>query len=130
MRKRDVPPDVSIRFYLRCRLIYRRSHAFAFARAANRYIFPTNRMEVHSGKYISLVATRTHRCNGRVGVGDRLQASIVDTARYNRLLPITSNMSSRADDEESSIILQNKMVRVQRPGEHATAAFRPITGPA
>lgn len=90
-------------------------------RAANHYIFPTNRMEVHTGKYISVVATRTRRCNGRVGMGDRLQASIVDTARYNRLLPITSNMSSRADDEESSIILQNKMVRVQRPGEHTTA---------
>jgi len=40
----------------------------------------------------------------------RLQASIVDTAWYNRLLPITSNMSSCAvDDEESSIISRNKM---------------------
>lgn len=47
------------------------------------------------------------------------QASSVDTGRYNRLLPITSNMSSRADDEESSIILQNKMARVWRAPIHA-----------
>jgi len=61
-----------------------------------------------------------------VNGGCRLQASIVDTGWYNRLLPITSNMSSRADDEESSIILQNKMARAYGVLVHTHRIATPI----
>lgn len=55
---------VPIRFYLRCGLIYRRSGSRIRARAlATHYIFPTNRTEVHVGKYIGRVPL--HRRDGR-----------------------------------------------------------------
>jgi len=79
------------------------------------YISPYESVRKYIPGNISVVPTRIVDATG---VGEsgrrmacRLQASIVDTRRYNRLLPITSNMSSRVDDEESSIILQNKMAR-------------------
>jgi len=117
---KDVLPDVSIRFYLRCGLIYRRSGSRIHVRArAWTTIFSVRIVRKYMPGNISVVPVHTIDATGTDGEGwgegdCRLQASIVDTGRYNRLLPITSNMSSRADDEESSIILQNKMARVWR----------------
>jgi len=71
------------------------------------------------GKYIGRSSVR--RCTAEWGgeEGGRAACRLlsVDTGWYNRLLPITSNMSSRApDDEESSIISRNKMAGRARSG--------------
>lgn len=76
--------SVSIRFYLRCGLIYRRSGSRILARALAappHYIFPANRTEVHVGKYIGRVPLRRRDGLGRPAGRPRrvLRAPIVDT---------------------------------------------------
>lgn len=68
-RKRDVPLGRfhKILFTLPPDLlsIRRGSHAFTFVRAANHYIFHTNRMEVHTGEIYRSLQRAPRRRNGR-----------------------------------------------------------------